>query len=123
MNEVLLSVIKWAITALLAGVVSFITAKMKIRKAKSEEADKAIQDKFDALDKKDEMLQTALRSMLRQEIIITYEKYIEIGWAPVYVKDNMQEMYECYHALGGNGMITHLVEEFLNLPTKKDDVP
>lgn len=117
MKEVLLSVLKWAITALLAGGVSFITARYKIRKAKSEEADRAIQDKFEALEAKDEILQAAIRSLLRQEIIIAYEKYTAIGWAPVYVKDNVQEMYDCYHAIGGNGTITHLVEEFMNLPT------
>lgn len=122
MNEVLLSVLKWSITALLAAGVSFITARVKIRKAKNEEADKAIQDKFEALEAKDEMFQAALRVMLRQSIIDTYDKYTARGWAEVYVKENLQEMYDCYHALGGNGTITHLVEEFMNLPTRPEDV-
>ena len=54
MNEVLLSVLKWGITALLAAGVSFITAKVKIRKARNDEAQKSIQDKFEALEAKDE---------------------------------------------------------------------
>ena len=29
----------------------------------------------------------------------------------------MQDIYDQYHALGGNGVITHLMEELENLPT------
>jgi hypothetical protein len=30
-------------------------------------------------------------------------------------------MYTQYHALGGNGTITHLYNELLELPNRKDD--
>jgi Zn/Cd-binding protein ZinT len=36
---------------------------------------------------------------------------------PLYARENVLEMYNAYHALGGNGAITKLMEEMENLPT------
>ena len=33
----------------------------------------------------------------------------------------MQDIYDQYHALGGNGVIAHLMDELENLPTYLDD--
>ncbi len=117
-QELIMTAAKWGVTALLAALVSWIVAKIKLRKEKKGNEDKALQERFEQLVAKDKMFETALRTMLRQDIINAYDKYIQKGWAKVYVKDNVQEMYECYHALGGNGTITHLVEEFMKLPTQ-----
>lgn len=121
MNELFMKLLYWAITALLAALVSLITARVKLRKEKRENKDSAMEERLEQLDKVDEILGKGIRSMLRQNIINAYDKYTTKGWAKVYVKDNVQEMYDCYHALGGNGTITHLVEEFMDLPTKEDE--
>ncbi len=113
--------LKWAVTALLAGGVSFVTVRWKLRKERKSNESKAFIERLEALDKRDEVFAGAIRSMLRQSIINTYDRYTLKGWAKVYVKDNVQEMYDCYHALGGNGTITHLVDEFMNLPTREED--
>ena len=41
---------------------------------------------------------------------------MEIGFAPSYVRDNWELMYQAYHDLGGNGMIKGMNIEFRNLP-------
>ncbi len=118
--EIILTICKWGVTALLAGAVSFVTTKLKLKKQlKTSEAD-ALKERLKKIDEKNELLSNGLRSMLRQDIINTYDKYMKKGYAEVYVKDNIQDMYKNYHALGGNGTITHLVEEFMDLPASED---
>ena len=60
-------------------------------------------------------------AILRDRIIQVYNCYIEEGYLPIYVKDNVEEMYQQYHFLGGNGMVTGLVEKLRELPTEKEE--
>lgn len=46
-------------------------------------------------------------------------KYMQIGDIPSYAYENFCEMYEAYHALGGNGMITKMMHEIEELHLKK----
>ena len=64
--------------------------------------------------------------LLRVQLIEYHDKYMKLGEIPSYAYDNFAEMYEAYHALGGNGMITKMYQEIqsLHLQTKnrgKDD--
>ena len=45
-------------------------------------------------------------------------KYDERGYRPLHAKDNFENCYKQYHALGANGMMDKLREEFLSLPLK-----
>ncbi len=59
--------------------------------------------------------------LLRVQLIEYHDKYIELEYIPSYAYENFMEMYEAYHSLGGNGMITKMYEEIqeLHLKTKK----
>lgn len=61
----------------------------------------------------------AIKSLLRSEIITIHGRYVERGEIPIYAQENVQAMYEAYHELGGNGTVTKLVREIMELPTKK----
>ena len=41
------------------------------------------------------------------------------GEIPSYAYENFVEMYEAYHDLGGNGMVTKMYEEISELNLKK----
>ena len=56
-------------------------------------------------------------SLLRGELIRDGEKYIEQGWIPIYAKEAYEKAYKAYHGLGGNGSITELYENVIDLPT------
>lgn len=60
--------------------------------------------------------------LLRVQLIEYHDKYVEEGEIPSYAYDNFVEMYEAYHALGGNGMVTKMHQEIqeLHLQTKKE---
>lgn len=63
-------------------------------------------------------IRAGLRALLRDRILQAYNHYHEDkGYCPIYALENVEEMYKQYHALGGNGTITKLVEELKELPT------
>ncbi len=61
--------------------------------------------------------------LLRVQLIEYHDKYTQKGSIPSYAYDNFEEMYEAYHALGGNGMVTKMHEEIneLHLKVKKEE--
>lgn len=57
--------------------------------------------------------------LLRVQLIEYHDKYMSLGYIPSYAYQNFCEMYEAYHTLGGNGMITKMYEEIQKLHIKK----
>ena len=60
--------------------------------------------------------------LLRVQIIEYHDKYMALGQIPSYAYENFCEMYDAYHALGGNGMITKMSEEIQELHLGKGKV-
>lgn len=85
--------------AVLAGVYRSLTVRLKKQK---EEQD---------------ALKNGLRALLRRQIISDCESCIREGYCPVTTKDTILDMYQCYHALGGNGTVSAVKEVVMNLPT------
>ena len=68
--------------------------------------------------KKQDAVGFGVQALLRDRIIQAYNHYTEKGYCPIYGLENVEEMYRQYHALGGNGTITELVERVKELPTQ-----
>ena len=67
-----------------------------------------------------------VRALLRADLIRLYNKYHDdLGYCPVYVKQSLEDEYQQYHALKGNGVGTNLYNSLMALPTeppqKKED--
>lgn len=56
--------------------------------------------------------------LLRVQLIEYHDKYTKLGHIPSYAYENFGEMYDCYHDLGGNGMVTKMKEEIDSLHLK-----
>lgn len=56
--------------------------------------------------------------LLRVQLIEYHDKYMKIGEIPSYAYDNFVEMYNAYHALGGNGMVTKMYNEIQEIHLK-----
>ena len=56
--------------------------------------------------------------LLRVQLIEYHEEWTARGYVTKHGIQNFIEMYEAYHSLGGNGMVTHLLEEVNELPIK-----
>lgn len=69
----------------------------------------------------DLIIKSALCSMQRQTILNTCERYIRNGFATLEQKDTISSLYDSYHALGGNGFLTKLYNQVMELPISKDE--
>ena len=49
--------------------------------------------------------------LLRVQLIEYHDKYMKLGEIPSYAYQNFCEMYDAYHELGGNGMVTKMKNE------------
>ena len=60
--------------------------------------------------------------LLRVQLIEYHDKYTKLGEIPSYAYQNFQEMYDAYHQLGGNGMVTKMKNEIEELHLKQKGV-
>lgn len=49
--------------------------------------------------------------LLRVQLIEYHDKYTDLGAIPSYAYDNFCDMYEAYHDLGGNGLVSKMKQE------------
>lgn len=68
--------------------------------------------------KKNHALQDGMQALLRDRIIQAYNHYQDRGFCPIYGKENVKRMYDAYHALGGNDVVTDLKEKLLDMPVE-----
>lgn len=57
--------------------------------------------------------------LLRVQLIEYHDRYTREQHIPSYALENFIEMYEAYHDLGGNGMVTEMYKEVLELEIRK----
>ena len=67
-----------------------------------------------------ELFKSALRSLLRSELMRTHHHAMREGHASTLDKEIMERTYMSYHDLGGNGIATTLHDEMMALPTIDD---
>lgn len=71
--------------------------------------------------KKREKLQIeALKCLLRSNITGKYYVYKQLGFVPVYEKENVNYMYSEYKEFHGNSYVDIIMIDFNKLPVKED---
>ena len=67
-------------------------------------------------------IEKGLQALLRSQMINDYNHYYkDKGFAPIYAKDNFENVWKQYHNLGVNGVMDSIHEEFMTLPTTKEE--
>jgi len=61
-----------------------------------------------------------IQALLRSQLYAEYDKYMEKGYAPVQARENFENCYQQYHALGENGVMDDIRNRFLSLPTERE---
>jgi hypothetical protein len=98
--NILQIILSYLLPTILGGIVGFISTKLKRNK------------------KKDLAIELGVQALLRNEIIRRYREFETKGEIPILDKENLEEMYEQYKNLGGNGTVKKMMDELLNLETK-----
>lgn len=94
------SVIVYIITTIIGAILGFIAAKFKKNK------------------KKDLAIEQGVQALLRNEIIRRYREFESKGEISILDKENLEEMFEQYKKLGGNGTVKKMMDDLLDLKTK-----
>lgn len=66
--------------------------------------------------KRQQAIEGGVRDILRMQILDNYEHVKTEGKISVSRKDAIDSAYNSYHALGGNGTITRVHEEIMQMP-------
>ena len=92
-----------------AAVVALLGIMLSNRRVEKEKAEK-----------ENELVRSALRALLRSELMRTHHQAVRDGHASTVDKEVMERTYQSYHSLGGNGIATNLHDEMMALPTIDD---
>ena len=101
LEEIGVLVLRWAVPAACAALAAWASAQL--RRAKEE----------------DRAVRLGLQALLRDRLYWNYNHYQERGEYPIPARENVEEMFRWYRALGGNGTVANLVRELDGLPTKR----
>ena len=66
--------------------------------------------------KKQDATMLGVQALLRDRLLQGYRHYIAQGWCPYDERQNMQNMYTNYEALGPNSVMDQLHRQFEQLP-------
>lgn len=66
-------------------------------------------------------LKNGVLSVLRMEIIRSHDRCMRKRCCPIYEREALSKAYESYHGLGGNGAMTAIYEETMELPTEREE--
>lgn len=64
-------------------------------------------------------LERGIQALLRAQMISDWNHYSEKGFAPIYAKENFENCWKQYEALGKNGVMSGIHNDFMALPDKK----
>lgn len=107
--------VQGAITAVLTFV---ITKKLNKAEAKAEQARIRADEAAKKAEKEAKATAEGVKALLKDRLLQGYKYYInQIGWADEHDRENMKNIHEQYHALGGNGDMNDLRRTFRHLPT------
>lgn len=95
--------IEWLFGLIIAGlgfVIKSLHKKLKDEKEQRENENKALRD--------------GMKSLLRRQILIDCEKAQTLGFCDSTTKGTIQSMYDAYHALGGNDVVSAAVHQVIS---------
>ena len=76
-----------------------------------------IHTKMQKLRDENKALRLGVQALLRGQMIAQYNKWSERKYAPIWAKDNFENVWKNYHNLGANGVMNGIHDEFMELPT------
>lgn len=90
-----------------ATVVALLGVMLSNRRVEKEKADE-----------ENELFKSALRALLRSELMRIHHQAMRNGYASTLDKEVMEHTYQSYHRLYGNGIATNFYDEMMAMPTR-----
>ena len=112
-----MSVYQWLCLLGIQGVITLVLSRVISKKLNTADA-KAEQAKRETA-----AIAEGVKALLRDRLLQGYKHYIEKGWADMDDRANMENVWQQYHALGGNGDMNDLRRTFRHLPMAEGSAP
>ena len=64
-------------------------------------------------------IKAGLQALLRAQMVGDFNRWTELGWAPIYARENFENCWHQYEKLGENGVMEDIRRKFLALPTRR----
>jgi len=122
-----------AVSVITAVVMSFINKKKElVNHAETEQEKrnittivreelKPLTEKTNEIYDRTELLSRGVQAGLRHDLCEIYDAWKDKEYCPREVKDDFENIYKNYHALGSNGVMDSYREKLINMPdTPKD---
>ena len=95
------------------GVITAVLNYLERKMIRKETVVSKVKEKTDAL-------ALGVQALLRAQMITDYFRYSEMGGAPIEARENFENVWKQYKALGCNGVMDDLHTKFMALPVKKE---
>lgn len=101
------TILGWLLAPVCSALVVYVREQRKLTAATAEAVKRARSEH-------DEAMEQGMVTLLRQQLVDYHRQYVTSGGpCPVAIKEQATEVYEAYHALGGNGTGTQLWHEIM----------
>lgn len=108
------------IELIISGIVSVIATVLAfLLKNAIQENHKLKQERTEEDKKTSDALKGGVKCLLRSKLMEYHEIYVDRKHISPDEYENWTSMYDSYHDLGGNGMITHMAEDIEELKMEK----
>ena len=108
---------QWLCVAGIPSVITLIITRV-ITKRLNETESKAEETR-----RRSDAIALGIRALLRDRLLQGYRHYQEKGWADYEDRANLENVWQQYHALGGNGDMNDFRRAFRHLPMCKGGEP
>jgi len=95
------------------SLIGVICTRLRLRRENKATSAKELSERLSLIERGQTLL-------MRSDLIRLHDIFTKRGYCPVSIKLSVREEYDGYHALGGNGVVTHMMDEITSLP---DDPP
>ena len=113
----LMNVYQWLCVAGIPSVITLFITRIITRRLSAAES------KADEAQQRSDAIALGIRALLRDRLLQGYKHYQEKGWADYEDRANLENVWQQYHALGGNGDMNDLRKTFRHLPMTKGGEP
>ena len=93
-----------------------MTAAIGVAVKKISDRNRLRDRKADKQEKETDAVKDGIRAILRDRIIQADVQYTRVGFVTAEQKENIYLMYEAYHTLGGNGVVTTAYKHIMDIP-------
>lgn len=119
--QFILTTFTTVLTAGLGVLVYRMNAQYTKRMEEEKEQRKKALEEEQERKKENAAMKSGILAILRDSIIQADVRLTEQGFATVHQKDSLQMMYESYHRLGGNGIVTQSFNHIKSIPIMTEE--